>query len=146
MKLPTRAPPHPHLTFDLQPELPDLDNIALVLRSTINGHLSMAELPSATLGSDSSSTARSSALQARISDVLSSSYSDIDIRDSLKTLDLHDINNTPESRRNLRLQVQQELIQCDGEIIQDFGQVAEVCIRPKSNAYGAHQLATPPRG
>jgi len=66
------------------------------------------------------------ALQSRISNVLSASYADLEIRDALGTLDDRAIRNTANTRRNLRLDVQQELIQCNGEIVKDFGQVAEV--------------------
>src|ERR1700709_2253255 len=69
---------------------------------------------------------RSSALSSRITSVLSASYSDLDLRDALETLDARDFQNTQESRRNLRLDLQQEVIQCNGEIVRDFGQVAEV--------------------
>lgn len=40
-------------------------------------------------------------------------------------LDERGTKNTAETRRNLRLDVQEELIQCNGEIVHDFGQVAE---------------------
>jgi hypothetical protein len=69
---------------------------------------------------------RASALSSRITTVLSASYADLDIRDALQTLDARGFQSTQESRRNLRLDLQQEVIQCNGEIIRDFGQVAEV--------------------
>ena len=40
-------------------------------------------------------------------------------------LDEQGLQNTAETRRNLRLDVQQELVECNGEIVQDFGKVAE---------------------
>jgi hypothetical protein len=69
---------------------------------------------------------RLSALSSRITSVLSASYSDLDIRDALETLDNRGFQNTQESRRNLRLDLQQEVIQCNSEIVRDFGHVAEV--------------------
>ncbi|GAB1735249.1 hypothetical protein NU219Hw_g2893t1 [Hortaea werneckii] len=72
-----------------------------------------------------STAPRSNALQNRITSVLSSSYADLDIRDTLSILDERQLKNTAEARRNLRLDVQQELIECNGEIVQDFGKVAE---------------------
>jgi hypothetical protein len=69
---------------------------------------------------------RSSALSSRITSVLSASYADLDLRDALETLDARAFENTQESRRNLRLDLQQEVILCNGEIVRDFGQVAEV--------------------
>ena len=72
------------------------------------------------------STRGSNALSSRITSVLSASYADLDIRDALETLDARGIQNTPGTRRQLRLDIQKEVIQCNGEIVKDFGQVAEV--------------------
>lgn len=69
----------------------------------------------------------SSALSSRISTVLSASYADLDIRDALETLDERRVSNNQETRRQLRLDIQREVVECNGEIVQDFGQVAEVC-------------------
>lgn len=72
-------------------------------------------------------TSRSTnALSTRITNVLSASYADLEIRDALETLDARGVQNTAETRRQLRLDVQKEVIQCNGEIVKDFGQVAEV--------------------
>jgi hypothetical protein len=79
---------------------------------------------------------RSSALSSRITSVLSASYSDLDIRDALKTLDARDFVNTQESRRNLRLDLQQEVILCNGEIVRDFGLVAQVQLSLTVIAHG----------
>lgn len=68
---------------------------------------------------------RSNALQNRITSVLSASYADLEIRDALSMLDERGLQNSAETRRNLRLDVQEELIQCNGEVVQDFGKVAE---------------------
>ncbi|KAK8206924.1 Golgi transport complex subunit 6 [Zalaria obscura] len=68
---------------------------------------------------------KSNALQSRITSVLSASYADLEIRDALHTLDARQIHNTADTRRNLRLDAQKELIECNGEVIRDFGQVAE---------------------
>ncbi|KAN0080524.1 Conserved oligomeric Golgi complex subunit 6 [Elaphomyces granulatus] len=73
----------------------------------------------------SSAVQRSSALSNRLTNVLSASYADSGIRDSLETLDLRKTRNIPETRRQLRLDVQKEVIDCNGEIVQDFGKVAE---------------------
>lgn len=67
---------------------------------------------------------KSNALQNRVSSVLSASYADLEIRDALSILDERGLQNTADTRRNLRLRVQEELIQCNGEIVKDFGQVA----------------------
>ena len=73
------------------------------------------------------SVPRASALSNKLTSVLSASYADLEIRDALETLDERGIENTPETRRRLRLDVQKEVIQCNGEIISEFGQIAEVC-------------------
>jgi hypothetical protein len=66
------------------------------------------------------------ALSSRITSVLSASYADLEIRDALETLDARGVRNTAETRRQIRLDVQKEVIECNGEIVKDFGQVAEV--------------------
>jgi hypothetical protein len=68
----------------------------------------------------------SNALSARITSVLSASYADLEIRDALDTLDHRGVRNTAETRRQLRLDVQREVVQCNGEVVRDFGDVAEV--------------------
>lgn len=70
---------------------------------------------------------RSNALSHKITNVLSTSYADLEIRDALRTLDERAIQNTPESRRRLRLDLQKDVIECNGNIVKDFGDVAEVC-------------------
>ncbi|KAH6643962.1 oligomeric Golgi complex subunit 6 [Boeremia exigua] len=65
------------------------------------------------------------ALSSRITSVLSASYADLEIRGALYTLDERSVHNTAETRRHIRLDVQQEVIECNGEIVKDFGKVAE---------------------
>lgn len=74
---------------------------------------------------------RSNALSNKITSVLSASYADLEIREALRTLDEKGIQNTAEARRRLRLDVQREVIECNGEIIKEFGLVAEVCSNRK---------------
>lgn len=69
---------------------------------------------------------RNNVLSSKISHVLSASYADSDIRDALRALDAISLHNTPAVRRRLRLDVQKELIECNAEIIDEFGIVAEV--------------------
>ncbi|KAF3490554.1 conserved oligomeric Golgi complex component 6 [Arthroderma uncinatum] len=68
---------------------------------------------------------RQTALTNRLNSALSASYADSEIRDALETLDSRGIRNTAETRRSLRLDVQKEVIDSNGKIIQDFGRVAE---------------------
>ncbi|KAF2030815.1 oligomeric Golgi complex subunit 6 [Setomelanomma holmii] len=65
------------------------------------------------------------ALSSRITNVLSASYADLEIRGALETLDARGVKNTAETRRQIRLDVQKEVVQCNGEIVKDFGEVAE---------------------
>ena len=69
---------------------------------------------------------RPNALSNRITSVLSASYADSDLRDALETLSLRGIHNTAETRRQLRLDVQKEVVDCNAEVVRDFGKVAEV--------------------
>ncbi|KAI9727807.1 MAG: Golgi transport complex subunit 6 [Cirrosporium novae-zelandiae] len=74
---------------------------------------------------DGTSDSKSNLLPNRLTAVLSTSYADGDIRQALETLDARGLQNTPETRRRLRLNVQKELIDCNGDIINDFGHVSE---------------------
>lgn len=67
---------------------------------------------------------RNSTLSTKITSILSASYADIEIRDALETLDARHVQNTADTRRNLRRDVQKETIDANAEIVQDFGQVA----------------------
>ncbi|KAL8663838.1 MAG: hypothetical protein Q9202_003524 [Teloschistes flavicans] len=70
-------------------------------------------------------TQRSVALSNKLTGVLSVSYTDSDIRDALRLLDQQQVNNTPDTRRQLRSNLQKEVIQCNASIIEEFGHVAE---------------------
>lgn len=72
------------------------------------------------------SPGRNSALSTKLTSVLSRSYADPEIRNALSILDTRGVANNVNSRRNLRIDAQEAVIQCDGEIVQDFGVVAEV--------------------
>lgn len=69
--------------------------------------------------------ARPSALSSRITSVLSASYSDLEIRDALGILDSRGFKNTSESRRRLRLDIQEEVIQRNAEVLRDFKGLAD---------------------
>lgn len=78
-------------------------------------------------------TQRSGVLANKLTNVLSASYADSEIRDALRHLDISDIQNTPENRRKIRLDVQKEVIDCNAGILDDFGAVAEV--RPLTHRF-----------
>ena len=86
-----------------------------VLTETFDEKLSLQSTPQ-----------KANALSNKISGVLSASYADSEIRDALQRLDDREIRNTAETRRGLRLNVQKEVIQRNGDIVKDFGRVAEV--------------------
>ncbi|KAI5284452.1 Golgi transport complex subunit 6 [Ascosphaera aggregata] len=69
---------------------------------------------------------RSSALLNRLNSVLSTSYLNSDIRGTLEIVDERGMQNTAETRRQLRLSVQKEIIEHNGAIIHDFGKVADL--------------------
>ena len=73
------------------------------------------------------SSQRASIYTNRLTSILSASYADTDIRNALRTFDKTETQNTSALRRRLRLDVQKEVIQCNAEIINDFGGVAQVC-------------------
>lgn len=73
---------------------------------------------------DSSSS--SSASQQRLASVLSASYIDADIRNALAVLDTRFVENTAETRRQLRVNVQGDVIRGNAQIVRDFALVAEV--------------------
>jgi len=78
------------------------------------------------LSSANATAPRASALSNKLTSVLSTSYTDPEIRDALQTLDKRGLKNSAETRRRLRLNLQKEVIECNGDIIEDFGAVAEV--------------------
>jgi hypothetical protein len=69
---------------------------------------------------------RSNPLSAKVTSVLSASYADSDLRDALSLLDKRCLENNSETRRQLRLDVQKDVIESNGDIIREFGHVAEV--------------------
>ncbi|KIW50561.1 hypothetical protein PV05_09360 [Exophiala xenobiotica] len=78
-----------------------------------------------TPGGDGVSARRTNALSTKLTGVLSSSYADYEIRDALRLLDARGVHNDEETRRNLKLNAQKEVIDCNAKIVDDFGQVAE---------------------
>ena len=65
-------------------------------------------------------------LSAKVSSVLSASYADSEFRESLALLDERGVRSTAETRRQLRLDLQKEVIESNGEIIDEFAKVAQV--------------------
>jgi conserved oligomeric Golgi complex subunit 6 len=82
-------------------------------------------IPASSLGTAASS-GKAGALSGKITTLLSSSFADSDIRDALAILDARGVRNNAETRRTLRQDAQKEVIDCNAEIVADFGKVAEV--------------------
>ncbi|KAI0969123.1 oligomeric complex COG6 [Xylaria arbuscula] len=64
-------------------------------------------------------------ISSKVTSVLSTSYADSDFREALVLLDERAISNSAETRRQLRLDVQKEVIDSNGQIISEFGRVAD---------------------
>ncbi|KAF2152758.1 oligomeric Golgi complex subunit 6 [Myriangium duriaei CBS 260.36] len=108
-------------------------------RRTSNSLASPLFSPPPQSPSSAQGSARANALQTRIATVLSASYADLEISEALHTLDARGVENTAETRRNLRLELQQELIACNGQIVKDFGTVAEQLRRVGSALEGLNK-------
>ncbi|KAF6811157.1 hypothetical protein CPLU01_15164 [Colletotrichum plurivorum] len=72
-----------------------------------------------------SSLRNSNPLSSKVTTVLSTSYADSEFRDALQLLDDRGVKNTAETRRQLRLDLQKEVIDSNGEIVSQFGRVAD---------------------
>lgn len=104
---------------------------------TTDSPLSLSQLPvrlsSPGAGADSgpqTPTAASSfkgpnAFSSKITAVLAASYADSDFRDALSLLDERAITNSAATRRQLRLSLQKEVIESNGDIISEFGKVSD---------------------
>ncbi|PWW80573.1 hypothetical protein C7212DRAFT_308457 [Tuber magnatum] len=64
--------------------------------------------------------------QQRLSAVLSASYSDAEIRNALQVLDSRFTENSTDSRRQLRVDVQAEVIRSNAHIVREFSKISEV--------------------
>ncbi|KAI1848344.1 hypothetical protein JX266_005650 [Neoarthrinium moseri] len=64
-------------------------------------------------------------LTSKVTSVLSTSYADAEFRDALGLLDERGLANSAETRRQLRLDIQKEVVQSNGDIITEFGRVAD---------------------
>lgn len=65
---------------------------------------------------------------SKITAVLATSYADSEFRDALSLLDERGITNSAATRRQLRLHLQKEVIDSNGDIIAEFGKVADVSL------------------
>ncbi|KAF5677261.1 oligomeric golgi complex subunit 6 [Fusarium heterosporum] len=70
-------------------------------------------------------------LASKVTSVLSTTHSDTEFRDALSLLDSRGIQNDAETRRHVRLDLQKEVINSNGEVLAEFGRVAEQLRRIK---------------
>ncbi|CAD6503023.1 BgTH12-02694 [Blumeria graminis f. sp. triticale] len=101
--------------------------------------------------------AQGRSLASKITTVLSASYTDSDIRDAIHLLDKQNLKNTPATRRQLRHHIQKDLIESNGNLINEFGLVArqlknigstiknlnQICGEMKLQISKAHQETAP---
>ena len=75
---------------------------------------------------DPLSSRKANALSTKLATVLSSSYADSEIREALRLLDVRDVQNEEELRRDLKADAQKAVIDVNARIVDDFSQVADV--------------------
>lgn len=63
---------------------------------------------------------------SKVTTVLATSYADSEFRDALSLIDDRSVTNTSATRRQLRLNLQKEVIESNGDIITEFGKVSDV--------------------
>lgn len=78
------------------------------------------------LGTDGSSAKRSTALSNKLTNALSSSYADTEIRDALRLFDARYGDRNLDHEVDLRYETQKEAIEANARIIDDFSKVAQV--------------------
>lgn len=76
--------------------------------------------------SDGSAVKRSTVLSNKLTDALSSSYADTEIRDALRLFDARYGDKVLDQDIDLRYETQKEAIQANARIIDDFSKVAQV--------------------
>lgn len=82
---------------------------------------------------DGSSVKRSNALSSRLTNVLSSSYADSEIRDALRLLDSQYDDADLEREIDVKYDTQKKVIQANAGIIDDFSKVAQVRVRKEGH-------------
>lgn len=65
------------------------------------------------------------AFSSKVTAVLATSYADAEFRDALALLDDRGITNSAATRRQLRLNLQKEVIESNGDVISEFGRVSD---------------------
>lgn len=94
----------------------------LPLRPTSDG-AHAGPLPQTPTGSSFKSA---NPFSSKVTAVLATSYADSEFRDALSLLDERGITNSAATRRQLRLRLQKEVIDSNGDVIAEFGKVSDV--------------------
>ncbi|KAK7207778.1 oligomeric Golgi complex subunit 6 [Myxozyma melibiosi] len=71
-----------------------------------------------------SGSSRSNLLSLKLSEILSTSYTDSNTRDALQLLGERIQENTPEMRRQFRANVEAEVIEANGQVLEQFSKIA----------------------
>lgn len=83
-------------------------------------------------GDATGASKRSNALSNKLTNVLSSSYADSETRDALRLLEMRGAQNVEDTRLSLKFDAEQEVIEANARIVNDFEKVANVgaaCLR-----------------
>lgn len=94
----------------------------LPLRSVSDGPNGSPVIPQTPTGSSFKSA---SPFSSKVTAVLATSYADSEFRDALSLLDDRGITNSAATRRQLRLRLQREVIDSNGDVIAEFGKVSD---------------------
>lgn len=70
---------------------------------------------------------------SKVTTVLATSYADSEFRGALSLIDDRGLTNSAATRRQVRLQLQKEVIDSNGNIIVEFGRVADVRAAPPTS-------------
>lgn len=84
------------------------------------------EPPDEGLFNSAISLANLTSVSAKVTSVLSMSFSDSEFRDTLSLFDQRMLPNDAKSRRKIRLDLQKDVLECNGLVIDRFGRVVEV--------------------
>lgn len=79
---------------------------------------------------------------SKVTTVLATSYADSEFRGALSLIDDRGHTNSAATRRQVRLQLQKEVIDSNGNIIVEFGRVADV--RPPRQLSASSRSYAPP--
>ncbi|KAK9468110.1 oligomeric Golgi complex subunit 6 [Lipomyces arxii] len=95
-----------------------------IFSSTDDAYLAAADANKSPASPSVPSVSRSNVLSLKLSEILSTSYLDSGIRDALQLLGERIQENTPEIRRQFRANVEAEVIEANGQVLEQFSKIA----------------------